>query len=121
MTVILRDAMVFLKNSDAEPIIGAISLEPPLRANAPLAIKTNGYTLIVLTKQVKTLIFKLNNKEFGFIADNTFFTSDDYYWNTFTNDNAGRELHECFPDLLERTNNNGSNFKGCNDFFKPQY
>lgn len=101
MTVILRDAMIFLKNSDAEPIIGALSYKTPFTPNTIITINTGSKTITVLAKQIKLGIFKINSHEFRFIFKSVSYSNkkeDFNYWNKETAKMAGRELKPCFAD-----------------------
>lgn len=100
MTVVLRDAMTFL-SKDVDPIVGAVSYDKPLSADTPVTIKTDSKTVTVAAKQIKLSIFKLDNKEFGFIFKGTPYHSDlnkeaFNKWNKVTKKLLGRELKQCF-------------------------
>lgn len=103
MTVIFKDAMTFL-NNDVDPIVGALSYEKPLNANTPVTIKTGNKVVTLLAKQVLLAIFKLDNKEFGFIFKGAPYHSDlnkEVFnkWNKATKKLLGRELKQCFLEV----------------------
>lgn len=103
MTVVLRDAMTFL-SKDIDPTVGALSYEKPLSADTPVTIKTDSKTVTVAAKQIKLSIFKLDNKEFGFIFKGAPYHSDlnkeaFNKWNKATKELLGRELKQCFLEV----------------------
>lgn len=103
MTVILRDAMTFL-SKDGDPIVGAISYDKPLNTNTTLTIKTGNKVVTLLAKQVLLAIFKLDNKEFGFIFKGTAYHSGIdkkifNKWNQYTKMILCRELKPCFKQI----------------------
>ena len=103
MTVVLRDAMTFL-SKDVDPIVGTVSYDKPLNANTTLTIKTGNKVVTLLAKQVLLAIFKLDNKEFGFIFKGTPYHSDlnkEVFnkWNKATKKLLGRELKQCFLEV----------------------
>lgn len=103
MTVVLRDAMTFL-SKDVDPIVGAVSYDKPLNANTALTIKTGNKVVTLLANQVLLAIFKLDNKEFGFIFKGTPYHSDlnkeaFNKWNKVTKKLLGRELKQCFLEV----------------------
>lgn len=109
MTVTLRDAIIFFY-AYGNPIIGTVQIETPLKPNATLNINVGNQTFTALIKQIDLLIFKINSKKFGVVSNNAFHIDDDIeYWNAYTESEAGRELHECFANLSERSNKNDGN------------
>ena len=103
MTVVLRDAMTFL-SKDVDPIVGAVSYDKPLNTNTTLTIKTGNKVVTLLAKQVFLAIFKLDNKEFGFIFKGTPYHSDlnkEVFnkWNKATKKLLGRVLKQCFLEV----------------------
>lgn len=103
MTVILRDAITFF-SKDVDPIVGAISYDKLLNANTTLTIKTGNKVVTLLAKQVLLAIFKLDNKEFGFIFKGAPYHSDlnkEVFnkWNKSTKKLLGRELKQCFLEV----------------------
>lgn len=103
MTVILRDAITFF-SKDVDPIVGAISYDKLLNANTTLTIKTGNKVVTLLAKQVLLAIFKLDNKEFGFIFKGAPYHSDlnkEVFnkWNKATKKMLGRELKQCFLEV----------------------
>lgn len=103
MTVILRDAITFF-SKDVDPIVGAISYDKLLNANTTLTIKTGNKVVTLLAKQVLLAIFKLDNKEFGFIFKGSAYHSDlnkeaFNKWNKATKKLLGRELKQCFLEV----------------------
>lgn len=103
MTVVLRDAMTFL-SKDVDPIVGAVSYDKSLNTNTTLTIKTGNKVVTLLAKQVLLAIFKLDNKEFGFIFKGTPYHSDlnkEVFnkWNKATKKMLGRELKQCFLEV----------------------
>lgn len=109
MTVTLRDAIIFFYVY-GNPVIGTVQIETPLKPNTTLNIKVGNQTFTTLIKQIDLLIFKINSKTFGIVSNNTFSIDDDVeYWDEYTENEAGRELHECFANLSERSNKNDGN------------
>lgn len=103
MTVVLRDAMTFL-SKDVDPIVGAVSYDKPLNANTTLIIKTGNKVVTLLAKQVLLAMFKLDNKEFGFIFKGAPYHSDlnkEVFnkWNKAAKKLLGRELKPCFKQI----------------------
>lgn len=103
MTVVLRDAMTFL-SKDVDPIVGTVSYDKLLNANTTLTIKTGNKVVTLLAKQVLLAIFKLDNKEFGFIFKGNAYHSDlnkEVFnkWNKSTKKLLGRELKQCFLEV----------------------
>lgn len=103
MTVVLRDAMTFL-SKDVDPIVGTLSFESSFNANTTVTIKTGNKVVTLLAKQVLLAIFKLDNKEFGFIfkgapyhsgIDKEIFNK----WNQSTKMILCRELKPCFKQI----------------------
>lgn len=104
MTVTIRDALIYF-DANGSPLLGTVEIDTPLNANATLNIDGGSQTFTVLTKQIAYLVFKINNKEFGIISDNSFHPDNDWdYWNEVTWNEAGHYLQENFPNLVERTN-----------------
>lgn len=102
MTLTIRDALVYF-DAYGSPVIGTVSIDPPLNANATLDINVGNQNFTVFLKQINYLVFKINNKKFGIITDNSFHSDDDWdYWNEVTWNEAGHYLHENFPHLLEK-------------------
>lgn len=99
--MILKDAVVFLKDAEADPIIGSISYEKPVKPNTTLFIDTGNKTVVATTKQVELAIFKLDNRLFGFIFKNVAYldATNFNYWDKETAKYAGRKLHECFDEV----------------------
>lgn len=103
MTVVLRDAMTFL-SKDSGPIVGAISYDKPLNANTTITIKTDSKVITLMAKQILLSIFKLDNKEFGFIFKGTAYHSGiekEIFnkWNHYAKRILGRELKPCFVQI----------------------
>lgn len=101
MTVTIKDAIVFLKDAEADPIIGSISYEKPVKPNTALFIDAGNKTVVATTKQVKLAIFKLDSKAFGFIYKNgaCYDATNFNYWDKETAKYARRKLHECFDEV----------------------
>lgn len=94
MTVTIRDALIYF-DAYGSPLLGTVEIDTPLNANATLDIDVGNQNFTAFIKQIDCLIFKINNKEFGIITDNSFHTDDDYYyWNEYTESAAGHYLHE---------------------------
>lgn len=101
LTMILKDAVVFLKDAEADPIIGSISYEKPVKPNTALFIDAGNKTVVATIKQVELAIFKLDSKVFGFIFKNgaCYDATNFNYWDKETAKYAGRKLHECFDEV----------------------
>ena len=104
MTLTIRDALIYF-DVYGNPIVGTVDIATPLNADATLNIDVGSQTFTAFVKQIAYLVFKINNKEFGIISDNSFHTDDNWdYWNEVTWNEAGHYLHENFPHLLEKEN-----------------
>lgn len=102
MTLTIREALVYF-DAYGSPVIGTVSIDTPLNANATLDINVGNQNFTVFLKQINYLVFKIDNKKFGIITDNSFHSDDDWdYWNEVTWNEAGHYLHESFPHLLEK-------------------
>lgn len=110
MTVILRDAMVFLSEEDSDPIVGTLSFESPFNANTTVTIKTTNkvkVTVTLLANQIDLAVFNLNKQGFGFIFKNALYYEDyENYakecddWNKLAKEMLGRELKPCFVNSI---------------------
>lgn len=109
MIATIRDALVYFDNYGT-PLVGDINVETPINKNSMLDIYVGSQNFTVFVKQISYLVFKINDKKFGFISDGCFYHDDDWdYWNEVTWNEAGHQLQENFPNLVERTNQNESN------------
>ena len=110
MTVILRDAMVFLSEKDSNPIVGTLSFENPFNANTTVTIKTTNkvkVTITLLAKQIDLAVFNLNEHGLGIISESTLCYADyENYkkecddWNKLAKEILGRELKPCFVNSI---------------------
>lgn len=110
MTVILRDAIVFLSEEDSNPIVGTLSFENPFNANTTVTIKTTNkvkVTITLLAKQIDLAIFNVNKQGFGIIFENTIYyldyenyTQECNEWNQYAKEMLGRELKPCFVNSI---------------------
>lgn len=110
MTVILRDAIVFLSEEDSNPIVGTLSFENPFNANTTVTIKTTNkvkVTITLLAKQIDIAIFNVNKQGFGIIFENTIYyldyenyTQECNEWNQYAKEMLGRELKPCFVNSI---------------------
>lgn len=93
----IKDAIIGLKDK-AQPIFGSVKYQTPLNRKSIFEIKTKERKITVPMHQLKIVIFKFNERSFGFIFKNqAYFDKQDFnYWDKATSKLADHNLERSF-------------------------
>ena len=93
----IKDAIIGLKGKK-QPVFGSVKYQTPLNRNSIFEIKTKERKITVPLHQLKLVVFKLNERSFGFIFKNqAYFDKQDF--NEWDKDTKRLACHELQPNF----------------------